>query len=115
MSRYLFALGQAVARRRWWVLALWIVLLVGAIVFAGGTGGKTNDNFTVPGTESQDAVSLLQQRMPAFSGAQMQVVFQTPGMAKVTDQQVTAEIEQVMAGLKGLPQVAAVVDPFQAQ
>ncbi|MFI8975167.1 MMPL family transporter [Nocardia asteroides] len=115
MSRYLFAFGQVVARRRWWVLALWALLLAGAISFAAGTGGKTNDNFTVPGTESQDAVLLLQQKMPEFSGAQMQVVFATPGMAKVTDQQVMAEIEQVMAELKGLSQVAAVVDPFQAQ
>ncbi|MFE3188421.1 MMPL family transporter [Nocardia sp. NPDC059240] len=115
MSRYLFALGQFVARRRWWVLTVWIVLLVGAIGFAVGTGGKTNDDFTVPGTESQDAVSLLQQRMPAFSGAQMQVVFATPGMTKVTDQQAAGEIEQAMAAFKGLPQVAAVVDPFQAK
>ncbi|MGW2661640.1 MMPL family transporter [Nocardia tengchongensis] len=115
MSRYLFALGQSVARHRWWVLAVWILLLVGAIGFAVGTGGKTNDDFTVPGTESQDAVSLLQQRMPAFSGAQMQVVFATPGMTKVTDPQATGEIEQAMAGFKGLPQVAAVVDPFQAK
>ncbi|WP_067713994.1 MMPL family transporter [Nocardia yamanashiensis] len=115
MSRYLFALGRFVARRRWWMLAVWVVLLVGAITFAASTGGKTNDNFTVPGTESQDAVSLLQERLPAFSGAQMQVVFATPGMVKVSDQRVSAEIEQVMAGLKGLPQVAAVVDPFQSR
>ncbi|WP_433679696.1 MMPL family transporter [Nocardia sp. CA-119907] len=115
MSRYLFALGQVVARRRWWVLAAWIVLLVGAICFAAGTGGKTNDNFTVPGTESQDAVSLLKQRMPTFSGAQMQVVFATPGLAKVTDQQARTQIEQTMTGFKGLPQVAVVVDPFQAK
>ncbi|WP_040805926.1 MMPL family transporter [Nocardia concava] len=115
MSRYLFALGQFVARRRWWMVAVWVVLLIGAITFAASTGGKTNDNFTVPGTESQDAVSLLQDRLPAFSGAQMQVVFGAPGMVKVTDQRVTAEIEQVMTGLKGLPQVAAVVDPFQSQ
>ncbi|MGW4741345.1 MMPL family transporter [Nocardia xishanensis] len=115
MSRYLFALGRVVALRRWWVLVIWIVLLVGAVVFALGTGGKTNDNFTVPGTESQDAVSLLHQRMPAFSGAHMQVVFATPGLAKVTDQQVAGQIEQVMTGLRGLPQVAAIVDPFQAK
>ncbi|MFE2994561.1 MMPL family transporter [Nocardia sp. NPDC059246] len=115
MSRYLYALGQVVVRRRWWVLAIWIVLLAAAIGFAAATGGKTNDNFTVPGTESQDAVSLLQQRMPAFSGAQMQVVFATSNLAKVTDQPVTGEIEQMMAQLKGLPQVAAVVDPFQAK
>ncbi|MFE5286030.1 MMPL family transporter [Nocardia sp. NPDC056611] len=115
MSRYLFALGQFVARRRWWVLVTWIVLLGGAIAFSVGTGGKTNDNFTVPGTESQDAVSLLQDRLPAYSGAQMQVVFATPGLAKVTDQQITGQIGHVMAELKALPQVAAVVDPFQAQ
>ncbi|WP_327115261.1 MMPL family transporter [Nocardia sp. NBC_01730] len=115
MSRYLFGLGRLVARRRWWVLAVWVVLLAGAIGFAVGTGGKTTDNFTVPGTESQDAVSLLQQRMPAFSGAKMQVVFATPGMAEVTDSQPNAQIEQVLAGFKGLPQVAAVVDPFQAK
>ncbi|WP_068057958.1 MMPL family transporter [Nocardia xishanensis] len=115
MSRYLFALGRVVALRRWWVLVIWIVLLVGAVVFALGTGGKTNDNFTVPGTESQDAVSLLHQRMPAFSGAHMQVVFAMPGLAKVTDQQVAGQIEQVMTGLRGLPQVAAIVDPFQAK
>ncbi|MGO4614977.1 MMPL family transporter [Nocardia sp. 2YAB30] len=115
MSRYLFGLGRLVAHRRWWVLAAWVVLLAGAIGFAVGTGGKTSDNFTVPGTESQDAVSLLRQRMPAFSGAQMQVVFATPGMAEVTDSQPSVQIEQVIAGFKGLSQVAAVVDPFQAK
>ncbi|MBF6194017.1 hypothetical protein [Nocardia implantans] len=33
------------------MLAVWVVLLIGAITFAASTGGKTNDNFTVPGTE----------------------------------------------------------------
>ncbi|MEW1737890.1 MMPL family transporter [Nocardia beijingensis] len=115
MSRYLFALGQFVARRRWWVLVAWIVLLAGAIVFAAATGGKTNDNFTVPGTESQDAVSLLEDKLPAYSGAQMQVVLAAPGGSKVTDRPVMAQIEQVMSGLKGLSQVSAVIDPFQAR
>ncbi|WP_040785167.1 MMPL family transporter [Nocardia pneumoniae] len=115
MSRYLFALGRLVALRRWWVLAVWLVLLACAIGFAAVTGGKTTDDFTIPNTESQDAVSLLKQRMPAYGGAQMQVVFATPGLAKVTDPQASAEMEQVVAGLRGLPQVATVVDPFEAK
>ncbi|MEV6320435.1 MMPL family transporter [Nocardia sp. NPDC051787] len=115
MSRYLFALGRLVALRRWWVLAVWLVLLACAIGFAAVTGGKTTDDFTIPKTESQDAVSLLKQRMPAYSGAQMQVVFATPGLAKVTDPQPSAQIEQVIAGLRGLPQVATVVDPLEAK
>ncbi|MFE7742838.1 MMPL family transporter [Nocardia sp. NPDC057455] len=115
MSRYLFALGRTVARLRWWVVAVWLVLLACAIGFAAVSGGKTTDNFTIPNTESQDAVSLLKQQMPAYSGAQMQVVFATPGSIKVTDSQPSAEIEQVMAGMRGLAQVATVVDPFEAK
>ncbi|WP_330256941.1 MMPL family transporter [Nocardia sp. NBC_00565] len=115
MSRYLFLLGRLVVRRRWWVLVLWVFLLVGGIIVAVGAAGKTSDNFTIPGTESQDAVALLQQRMPAFSGAQMQVTFATPGMAKVTDAQPSAEITRAMAGFKELPQVAAVVDPLESK
>ncbi|WP_063017033.1 MMPL family transporter [Nocardia niwae] len=115
MSRYLFALGRMVARRRWWVVAVWVVLLACAIGFAAVSGGKTTDNFTIPNTESQDAVALLKQRMPAYSGAQTQVVFATPSSAKVTDPQPSAQIQQVMAGLRGVSQVATVVDPFQAQ
>ncbi|MET9026641.1 hypothetical protein ABZW96_13610 [Nocardia sp. NPDC004168] len=30
----------------------------------------------------------------------------------MTEQQVTGQIEQVMSGLKGLSQVAAIVDPY---
>ncbi|MFR9753344.1 MMPL family transporter [Nocardia sp. 004] len=115
MSRYLFALGYLVMRRRWQVLAVWLVLLACAIGFSVITGGKTTDNFTIPNTESQDAVSLLKERMPAYSGAQMQVVFDTPGMNKVTDQQPSAQVEQVMTGLRGLSQVSMVVDPFEAK
>jgi RND superfamily putative drug exporter len=115
MSRYLHALGRSIVQRRWWVLAVWLVLLAAAISFAVGADGKTNDNFTVPGTESQDAVTLLQQRLPTFGGAQMQVVFATRGTAKVTDPGLSAGIAAAMANLETVPQVATAIDPFQAK
>ncbi|WP_028475943.1 MMPL family transporter [Nocardia sp. CNY236] len=115
MSRYLFAFGRTIARRRWWVVTVWLVLLVCAIGFSMAAGGETTDDFTIPETESQDAVSLLQQRMPAYSGAQMQVVFATPAAVDITADKPRAQIEQAMAGFGGLSQVAMVVDPFEAQ
>ncbi|WP_328715260.1 MMPL family transporter [Nocardia salmonicida] len=115
MSRYLFALGRAMARFRWLVLAAWLLLLACGIGFALGVGGKTTDNFTVPGTESQDAVELLRERMPAFGGAQMQVTFAAPEGTKLSDAQPGSEVTRTIAEFKALPGVAAVVDPLETQ
>ena len=84
MSIYLFRLARLAFRHRRIVLAIWLLLVVGAVSAATLSGGKTNDNFTIPGTEAQRASDLLAKKLPAFSGGQMQVVFATKNGAKVT-------------------------------
>jgi RND superfamily putative drug exporter len=113
MATYLYQLGRLVARRRRLVVFAWLVLLVGVIVLAVAGGGKTVDNFTVPGTQSQQATDLLAQRIPAFAGGQTQVVFATSGPAKVTESVYRTSIEAAVASLRKVPQVAVVSDPFQ--
>ena len=115
MSIYLFRLAGLAFRRRRVVLALWLAAVIVAIGAATLSGGKTNDNFTIPGTESQNASNLLSQKLPAFSGGQMQVVFATKGDAKVTDPEIQAAIAETMAKLKTVPQVATVIDPATAK
>ena len=115
MSEYLFRLARWAMRRRRLVLALWLLLAVGMVVAAGASGGKTNDNFTIPGTESQRTADLLKAKLPALSGGQTTVVFATHGGAKVTDAGPRAGIEQAMANLAKIPGVASVGDPFQGQ
>jgi RND superfamily putative drug exporter len=113
MATYLYQLGRLVARRRRLVVFAWLVLLVGVIALAVAGGGKTVDNFTVPGTQSQQATDLLAQRIPAFAGGQTQVVFATSGPAKVTESVYRTSIEAAVASLRKVPQVAVVSDPFQ--
>jgi RND superfamily putative drug exporter len=113
MSTYLYRLGRLATRRRRLVLGVWLVLLVGVVAAAVGSGGKTIDNFTVPGTQSQKAADLLAKRIPAFAGAQTQVVFATSGPARVTESVYKTSIETALANLKKVPQVAVVSDPFQ--
>jgi len=115
MSTYLYGLARWAFRRRRWVLAVWLALAVGAIIAAQASGGKTNDNFTIPGTESQRAQDMLSNKLPALAGGQTQVVFATKGQTKVTATAYKAGIEETIAKLKTVPQVASVTDPFQAK
>ena len=114
MSIYLFALARFAYRRRRLVLGIWLLAAVGAIVLAIASGGKTNDNFTIPGTESQQVADLLVKKVPVLSGGQTQVVFAASGAAKVTDPAAESGIEAALTRLKGVSQVVSVSDPFQA-
>jgi putative drug exporter of the RND superfamily len=114
MSNYLYRLARFAFRRRRLVLAAWLAAAIAAIAIATVSGGKTNDTFTIPGTEAQNAAQVLSARLPAFSGGQSTIVFATTGgSAKVTDPVVKAAIETAMSKLRSVPQVSAVVNPFQ--
>ena len=59
MSTYLYRLARFAFRRRRLVLAVWLAAAIAAIAIAQASGGKTNDNFTIPGTEAQNAADIL--------------------------------------------------------
>src|SRR4030088_3071997 len=114
MSTYLYRLAPFASRRGRLVLPAWLLAAIAAIAVAQLSGGKTNDTFTIPGTEAQNAAAVLQASLPAFSGGQSTIHFATNGAAKVTDPADRAAIESAMAKLKSIPQVLAVTTPFQS-
>ena len=69
MATRLHRLGGWAFEHRWRVVAIWATVLVAVLASAMAFGGKTNDKFSVPGTESQQAQKLLEQKYPAASGA----------------------------------------------
>lgn len=79
--------------------ALLIVVLLGA---AAGTSGTPADDFSIPGTETQKALDLLQAHSPALAGSEATVVFRTPS-GKVTDPQNRQAIEGALAKMRALP------------
>ncbi|WP_371600427.1 MMPL family transporter [Streptomyces sp. NBC_00564] len=115
MSVYLFRLARWAFRRRRLVLALWVLAAGTAITLSAVGGGKTDNTFTVPGTESQQATNLLKEKLPALSGGQTQIVFATSGSVKVTDPSYKAGIEAAIVNLKKVPQVGLVTDPFESK
>jgi RND superfamily putative drug exporter len=70
------ALARFCYRRRWRVLGAWVVLLVGLYALNSAFGGKFLDEFDLPGSESQEAVDLLEEHgFDTRAGATGQVVF----------------------------------------
>ncbi|MDX3745815.1 MMPL family transporter [Streptomyces sp. AK08-02] len=114
MATFLYRLGRLAFRRRRLFLMFWIVVLAVVGTGAAGVSGKTTDDFTLPGTQSQKAIDLLGKEFPQASadGANARVVFEAPAGQKLTSSANKAEITSLMADLRKAPQVANVTEPF---
>jgi putative drug exporter of the RND superfamily len=78
MAVVLFRLGRFVYSRRRAVLAAWLGVLAAAALAAVALNAGTNDEFSVPGTQSQRALDLLDQKFPGTGGADARIVFAAP-------------------------------------
>jgi len=111
MSGFLERLGRWCARHPWRTIGAWI--LVAFVIGALAASAKGySDNFTIPGTESQQATDLLQERFPAQAGASGQVVLRSRD-GTLTDPANAAAIEESLAQVEQLPGVTAVVSPTE--
>ncbi|HXW82548.1 MAG TPA: hypothetical protein VEJ84_23830, partial [Acidimicrobiales bacterium] len=75
MSSALFRLGKWSYHHRRLVAGAWVMVIVVLAVLAVSFKQPTNNSLTIPGTQSQDAINLLNQKFPGTGGAQAQVVF----------------------------------------
>ncbi len=100
------------ARRPKRVILGWIVALILVVGIATSLGGKFVDTFEIPGSESQQAVDLLQERFPSQAGDSAQMVFQSP--SGINDPAVKAQIDAALAEAAALPEVIGVTSPFDA-
>jgi putative drug exporter of the RND superfamily len=105
-------IGSGAARHHWIVIGVWLLVAVAAITAAGTGSGLPTDSFSVPGADSQRAISILEERFPAATAGSATVVFTTPGAGNVTDPAAKASIDATVANLKALDNVSSVADPF---
>lgn len=114
MATYLYRLGRFAFRRRGLVVLIWLGLLAAGVVGSATLSGPTANGFSIPGTESQRAADLLNDRFPqaGADAATARIVFQAPAGQKLTD---TPQLQETMDRLANAPQVARVLDPFSAK
>ncbi|MEX5632648.1 MMPL family transporter [Parafrankia sp. FMc2] len=116
MATFLHRLGRLSFRRRRAVLLLWIVVLATAGIGAVLAPSAPDDGFAIPGTESQRAFDLLEERFPgpAANGAIARLIFVAPAGETLTTPDHRAQVAEVLARAADGPQVTVAADPFQA-
>ncbi|WP_228484722.1 MMPL family transporter [Microbacterium cremeum] len=112
MSTLLYALGRWSYRHPWRVLVTWVLLLGiaggGALVFMQGT----DNSFSIPGTEAQEGIQLLDRSFPQASGTSAQLVVVADDGDAIDVDPYASGIADAVAELEDLDGVIAVTDPF---
>jgi len=112
MARRLYALGAWAFRRRRLVLVAWLLALVTVGVLSQAFARPPSTQFTIPGTQSQEAIDLLDHKFPAAAGASAQIVFAAPPGHRLTEPTYQKAITATLARTRSAGQVEAVTDPF---
>jgi len=102
--------GWCVAHRRWVVVG-WVVLLIGITLISRSVGSAYKDSFSLNGTQSFEAQTLLQKVAPKAAGDTEQVVIAVQ-QGKVTDPAVRAQVTTMLDKVAALGDVASVDSPY---
>src|SRR2546429_519084 len=103
--------GWCVSHRRVVVIG-WLVALIGLSVASQSVGSSYKDSFSLPGTQSFEALNVLQRAAPKASGDREQIVVAVK-QGKVTDPAVRRQVEAMLAKVAALPDVASVASPYE--
>jgi RND superfamily putative drug exporter len=111
MASLLYRLGRFSFRRRGRIAAGWLLLLALLGATAALFMGPTTDKFTMPGTESQRALTALQKEFPQAGGATGTIVIAAPEGEKLAP----ARVAPIVREAAEVPGVVGAVDPFQSK
>src|SRR4051795_7151755 len=103
------ALARWCFRRKFVVLAIWVVALFVLGGLSASAGSGYTDSFSLPGTESTTALNLLTDNFKTESTDTNQVVF---AAADVTDPATRARITKTLGAIAKSPHVSRVDSPF---
>ncbi|MFD5699987.1 MMPL family transporter [Streptomyces lasiicapitis] len=115
MATFLYRIGRWAFRRRRLVGGLWLGALLLAVAAAAVAPAAEEEDLSMPGTESQKAFDLLDERFPESNsqGAEARLVFQAPDGQRVTARENKEAVKDTLGSLDGGDQVASTTDPYK--
>src|SRR5438128_9737302 len=104
-------LARWCVRHRRSVVVIWLTVLIGLSVLSQSVGSSYKDSFSLNGTQSFDALNLLQKVAPKASGDREQIVLAVK-QGRLTDPAVRTQVETMLAKVSALGDVASVASPY---
>jgi RND superfamily putative drug exporter len=105
-------------RLAWWsthhpllVAVIWVLAIVGAQATSAVVGSDFRNSFALPGTDSQAAVDLLDERFPEASGDADTIVVSAEA-GSVTDPAVQQRVQAMLDDVASVDSVTAVHSPY---
>jgi putative drug exporter of the RND superfamily len=105
-------IGDASARRPWVTLAAWAAVAAVVTVSAGTVGGAFVEDFVAPGSQSEQAMELLEERFGDAAGGSAMAVFAVPEGQRLEGHR--PAIDAAVARIAGLEHVTRAAGPFAA-
>jgi putative drug exporter of the RND superfamily len=114
MTGLLYRIGHFCVRRRFIVLGVWLVAAVAVVAISHKMGDNTNDNLTLPGTNSQHATDALSKSFPIQANGTSPILLHAPS-GKLTDSKYENAVNTAAADVAKAPYVASVINPLTPQ
>jgi RND superfamily putative drug exporter len=109
LNHFLQRLGGLAARKYWIFIVAWLAVLGGVLGASHAFGGAYVNNYTVPGSGSQNGLNLLNSDYPQQGGYSGQIVFHA-SHGTVTQQE--SAVNQATSNVSKLPGVIKAVSPY---
>lgn len=113
MTNWLYRFGKNCGHYGWIILGIWVVTIATLAIVTNKYGGQISNTFTLPGSNSQKATDIIKQSFPAANNGTAQIVFHANSGTLATPQ-AQKSINELIAQVSKLPQVAHVANPFAA-
>ncbi len=114
MTGVLYRIAQFCVRRKFVVLAVWLVVAVALVAISHRMGDNTNDNLSLPGTNSQHATDILKASFPTQANGTSPIILHAPN-GQLTDSKYANAVNEAATDLGKQPDVSSVINPLTPQ
>ncbi len=111
MTGVLYGLARLCVRRRFVVVGVWLVLTIALVAVSHRLGDNTNDNLSLPGTDSQQATDTLAKSFPDQANGTSPIVLHAYS-GKLTEAKYATAVDEAAADVAKAPNVASVINPL---